>query len=315
MQPRPLLHAGGPAGRRPGRGRARPGRRGTPRRAVAPRADAGRRGRALFARGPVARPDRGQRLRPAAREEHRTPTATSTSRTSSSATGRTARRASARESPPGSRPWRDASGCGARRRTGATGPQARAGPGASPARRAGGRRRRRPGSRPAPRALARPTRSRRSPTPSVGLAARPTPARRRRVVFFAGAARVREDEAVLGPGCASTLLVRRAASRPRACRATVGGEGACVPPVCRRSSCGPTGGLVDLPLVAYHEVRGRDGRRAVFTRTTLTVDGQARAAARRRRRSTAPPATGPAADLAEAARENGTGRSTGFVET
>ena len=94
------------------------------------------------------------------------------------------------------------------------------------------------------------------------------------VLFVGGAASVREDEALLGPG-AVELLVR--ASLPvESLKVTLGGQESLLqasglPPLVLR----PTGALVELPLAAYHEVRGRDGRRAVFCRTTLTVGGDA----------------------------------------
>jgi hypothetical protein len=96
-------------------------------------------------------------------------------------------------------------------------------------------------------------------------------------VVFDGAVRMRGDDAMLGPGTVS-LLVRRTApgaTPPPSLRAVVGGDGvvqaAGRPPFALR----PTGGLVDLPLVAYHEVAGRDGRSAAFARTSVAVSGQA----------------------------------------
>jgi hypothetical protein len=101
----------------------------------------------------------------------------------------------------------------------------------------------------------------------------PTP-RTSTLVFVDGAASVREDEAILGPGTAELLV--RASSPARRLRVTLGGPAGILratdlPPLVLR----PTGTLVDLPLTAYHEVRGRDGRRVVFSRTTLTVEGEA----------------------------------------
>jgi hypothetical protein len=96
-------------------------------------------------------------------------------------------------------------------------------------------------------------------------------------VVFDGAARVRGEEAVLGPG-EVTLLVRRIAADatpPGSLRAVVGGEGAFQaagrPPFPLRA----TGGLVDLPLEPYHRVSGAAGRSAAFARATVTVSGQA----------------------------------------
>jgi hypothetical protein len=98
------------------------------------------------------------------------------------------------------------------------------------------------------------------------------------LVLFDGAVRVREDEAILGPGRVSLLVRQRiAGSAPvsRSLRAIVGGEGALrvdgLPPVWLR----PTGGVVDLPLVTYHVVGGSGGRAAVFSRLGATVSGQA----------------------------------------
>ena len=122
-------------------------------------------------------------------------------------------------------------------------PAARAaGPGSGPARRSPGR----CGSRP-----------------------RTTP-----VLFVSGAARVREDEAILGPGAVELLL--RAPVAASSLRVTVGGPGGVLratglPPLVLR----PTGSLLELPFVPYHEVRGRDGRRVAFSRTSLTLEGEA----------------------------------------
>jgi hypothetical protein len=103
--------------------------------------------------------------------------------------------------------------------------------------------------------------------PARALAAPP-------VLFVSGAASVREDEAILGPGTVELLL--RAPHPASRLRVTVGGQGGVLratglaPLVLR-----PTGGLLDLPLVLYHEVRGRDGRRVAWSRTSLTLDGEA----------------------------------------
>jgi hypothetical protein len=93
------------------------------------------------------------------------------------------------------------------------------------------------------------------------------------LVFVTGAAVVREDEAVLGPGAVE--LLARAPQPLTSLHATVGGQGVLharglLPVVLR-----PTGALVDLPLGPYHQVSGRDGRTAAFTRATLAVEGQA----------------------------------------
>lgn len=92
-------------------------------------------------------------------------------------------------------------------------------------------------------------------------------------LFLEGASIVREDEAVVGPG-AVELLVRAPEARG-ALVVTLGGGGGFVqiagrPPVPLR----PTGALVELPLSAYHEVRGR-GRNAAFTRGFLWLDQEA----------------------------------------
>ena len=97
-------------------------------------------------------------------------------------------------------------------------------------------------------------------------------------VRFSGAVRVREDEAILGPGEVE-LLVRSlhaaGAAAPTQLRATIGGEGLLrfqgLPPIRLR----PTGGVVDLPLLTYHGISGSDGRDATFSRLRATVSGQA----------------------------------------
>jgi hypothetical protein len=94
------------------------------------------------------------------------------------------------------------------------------------------------------------------------------------VLFVSGAARVREDEAILGPGAVE--LVLRAPVAASSLRVTVGGSGGVLratglPPLVLR----PTGSLLELPFVPYHEVRGRDGRRVAFSRTSLVVDAEA----------------------------------------
>jgi hypothetical protein len=94
------------------------------------------------------------------------------------------------------------------------------------------------------------------------------------VVFVSGAARKQYDEAVLGPGTVELLL--RAPVAVSTLTVTVGGQGSVLraegrPPVVLR----PTGALVSLPFVPYHDVRGRDGRSVAFTRVRLAVDGEA----------------------------------------
>ncbi len=56
---------------------------------------------------------------------------------------------------------------------------------------------------------------------------------------------------------------------------TVGGEGVLRAESLRPFLLRPTGARLELPLRPYHVVRGRDGTRAVFARTGLTVEGQA----------------------------------------
>jgi hypothetical protein len=108
-----------------------------------------------------------------------------------------------------------------------------------------------------------------TPPPPSAVAIPASPA-----VFLRGAAQVREDEAVLGPGPVELLL--RAPLPISSLRVTVGGQGrvlraAGLAPIVLRS----TGARLDLPLVAYHEVRGRAGRRVAYSRTSLTLDGEA----------------------------------------
>ena len=92
-------------------------------------------------------------------------------------------------------------------------------------------------------------------------------------VFVTGDARVREDEAILGPGPVELLV--RAPVPATSLRVTVGGQGVLrasgLPPVVLR----PTGALLDLPLIPYHEVRGREGRRVAFSRAVLALDHEA----------------------------------------
>jgi hypothetical protein len=94
------------------------------------------------------------------------------------------------------------------------------------------------------------------------------------VLFLDGPARVREDEAVLGPGVVE-LVLRAEATLP-GLPVTIGGQkgvlrAAGLPPLLLR----PTGALVSLPFVPYHEVRGREGRTVTFSRTTLRLEAEA----------------------------------------
>jgi hypothetical protein len=92
-------------------------------------------------------------------------------------------------------------------------------------------------------------------------------------VFIQGASVVREDEAIVGPGSVE-ILVRAPVSRSSIV-VTLGGGGGFAqvagrPPHALR----PTGGLVEVPLSAYHEVRGR-GRNAAFSRGYMWLDEEA----------------------------------------
>jgi hypothetical protein len=92
-------------------------------------------------------------------------------------------------------------------------------------------------------------------------------------VFLDGASIVREDEAVVGPG-AIEILVRTPDTRGSLV-VTLGGAGGFAhaagrPPQPLR----PTGALVELPLSAYHVVRGKD-RNAVFSRGFLWLEQEA----------------------------------------
>ena len=68
----------------------------------------------------------------------------------------------------------------------------------------------------------------------------------------------------------------------------------------------PTGGLVDLPLADYHVVGGRDGRAAVFARTSVTVSDQGvlRFSGGEGTILAAPPADAPLAGPAEGDRDD-----------
>ena len=143
------------------------------------------------------------------------------------------------------------------------------------ARDAGDRRRAAPGCRPLPRAMARDTRSvRRSPTGWCPRRDAGPP-----VAGRAGRFRERCRAGPRGrgePRPGAVELVLRAPHPSSSLRVTVGGQGGLLratglPPLVLR----PTGGLLDLPLIPYHEVRGRDGRRVAFCRTWLALDGEA----------------------------------------
>jgi hypothetical protein len=93
------------------------------------------------------------------------------------------------------------------------------------------------------------------------------------VAFVSGAASVRGDEAVVGPGAVELLV--RAPSSPGSLRVNVGGEGVLRAPGLPALLLHSTGALVDLPLAVYHVVAGREGRSVTFARAALEVDGQA----------------------------------------
>ncbi len=78
---------------------------------------------------------------------------------------------------------------------------------------------------------------------------------------------------IVGPG-AATLLVRAPQSMT-SLRMTVGGKGILRAEGMRPLVLRPTGSRIDLPLSPYHVVKGRDGRRVEFSRTVVSVDGQA----------------------------------------
>jgi hypothetical protein len=94
------------------------------------------------------------------------------------------------------------------------------------------------------------------------------------IVFLRGAARLRYDEAVVGPGRVELLL--RSPAAVSALTVTVGGQGSFLEvegrlPIVLR----PTGALVSVPFVSYHRVRGRDGGSVAFARATLNLEGEA----------------------------------------
>jgi len=90
--------------------------------------------------------------------------------------------------------------------------------------------------------------------------------------LFLDAATVREDEAIVGPGEVQILV--RAEKAQGSLPLTMGGEGFLYVPGRAPQALRPTGALVDLPLSAYHEVRGRD-RTVAFSRTLVRLEREA----------------------------------------
>jgi hypothetical protein len=110
------------------------------------------------------------------------------------------------------------------------------------------------------------------------------------LAFARGEVTVREDELIVGPGSAALLV--RSADPMAALPLTVGGEGVLRTGGLSPFALRPTGVRVDLPLRPYHVVNGSGGRRAVFARANLAVDGQAVLRPARRPTSSVPvPAT------------------------
>lgn len=92
-------------------------------------------------------------------------------------------------------------------------------------------------------------------------------------LFLEGAALLRDDGAVIGPGGVSVVV--RAPESRAAVALTLGGAGGFARPAGRPPlALRPRGANLDLPLSAYHEVRGRQ-RRAVFARGYLWLDQEA----------------------------------------
>ena len=91
-------------------------------------------------------------------------------------------------------------------------------------------------------------------------------------LFLDGAATVREDEAIVGPGEVEILV--RAEKAQGLLPLTMGGEGFLEAPGRPPQALRPTGALVELPLSAYHEVRGRD-RTVAFSRTLVRLEREA----------------------------------------
>ena len=91
-------------------------------------------------------------------------------------------------------------------------------------------------------------------------------------LFLDGASTVREDEAIVGPGEVQILV--RAEKAQGSLPLTMGGEGFLYVPGRPPQALRPTGAFVELPLSAYHEVRGRD-RTVSFSRVLLRLEREA----------------------------------------
>jgi hypothetical protein len=92
-------------------------------------------------------------------------------------------------------------------------------------------------------------------------------------LFVEGPASLRDDGAIVGPGGVSVLV--RSLEERAAVALTIGGAGGFARPAGRPPlALRPTGARLELPLSAYHEVRGRE-RRSVFARGYLWLDQEA----------------------------------------
>ena len=92
-------------------------------------------------------------------------------------------------------------------------------------------------------------------------------------LFLAGASVVRADEAVVGPG-AVEILVRSPDARGSLVMTMGGGGGFAQIAGRAPQPLRPTGAIVEVPLSAYHVVRGTD-RSAVFSRAFLWLEQEA----------------------------------------
>ena len=91
------------------------------------------------------------------------------------------------------------------------------------------------------------------------------------VLFLDGAAGVREDAAVLGPGRVGLHL--RAPQATPALRVLIGGRGLLRVPGLSPVVLHPSGAHVSLPLSASHVVQGADGRDVVWSFGQIAVEG------------------------------------------